>query len=73
MKNIEKLISEGQYKGLDFDVEIWVFETAEIMVNAFQVDGYPTVSVPARHQAVTSLDEAFEVGAKLAREFIDRA
>ncbi|WP_182655552.1 hypothetical protein [Stenotrophomonas lacuserhaii] len=72
MKNIEKLIREGEYKGVDFDVEIWVFETAEIMVYGFQVDGYPAVPVSDGHDAVTSLDEAFEIGAKLARDFIDR-
>lgn len=73
MKQFDEQIIEGEHNGVRFGIEVREYATGQVEVVRFTVDPYRPISVPARQMGVKSVGEAFEVGAKLAREFIDRA
>lgn len=72
MRSIQEYTRSGSHKGIEFDVEIWQFDTGEIMVQAVHVEGFrPRKLSDGHHKTPTTIEDAYQIGAQLARELID--
>ncbi|WP_282259631.1 hypothetical protein [Stenotrophomonas sp. PS02301] len=72
MDSIQKYTRSGSYKGIEFDVEIWHFDTGEVMVQAVQIDGERPRKLADGHRDLVDVEDAFQLGSEIAREAIDR-
>ncbi len=70
MKDIREFTRSGRHNGVYFTVEIHAYEGGGIEAVAVTVDGLPRRPLSDGHRPVDTIDEAFEVGAELARHLI---